>query len=65
MLPANERRDMEAVKTTVALALIAIGPNLYAGVSLEGGISLVEDSTLHDAADASTKVSFDPGFDWT
>ncbi len=56
---------MEAVKTTVALALIAIGPNLYAGVSLEGGISLVEDSTLHDAADASTKVSFDPGFDWT
>ena len=44
------------------LALLTLqqsGPNLYAGVSFEGGISLVEDSTLHD--DAATKVSFDSG----
>ena len=41
---------MKATKTSaligaVALALFAVGPNLYAGVSFEGGISVVEDST--------------------
>jgi opacity protein-like surface antigen len=50
---------MSTLGGVVALTVIAIGPNLYAGVSFEGGISLVENSTLHD--DAGTKVSFDPG----
>src|SRR5437660_9206081 len=45
----------------IALALLAIGPNLYAAVSFEGGISLVGQSTIHDGSDASTTVSFDPG----
>ena len=39
---------MKATKTSaligaVALALFAVGPNLYAGVSFEGGISVVEE----------------------
>ena len=29
--------------------------------SFEGGIPLVEDSTVHDGSDSSTRVSFDPG----
>lgn len=45
----------------VVLALLVIGSNLYAGVSFEGGISRVENSTVHDGSDTPTKVSFDPG----
>jgi len=52
-------RKMSALAGAVALAIIATGQNLYAGVSFEGGISVVEDSAFHD--DAATKVSFDPG----
>jgi len=46
----------------VALACLAIGSNLYAGVSFEGGITVVEDTTIHDGSDTPAKVSFEPGF---
>jgi len=57
---------MKAIKTSalagaVALAMLAIGQNLYAGVSFEGGISLVEDGSVHDGSQDPAKVSFDPG----
>jgi len=52
---------MKAIKITVVLALLVIGSNLHAGVSFEGGISLVEKSTIHDGSDTSAKASFEPG----